>query len=328
MDNESPLQRLRRLEQEERAKRAGQTSAPAGGSVKKSKKGFVAGAVAVLLLLASKGKFLALLLLTKGKILLVALKIGPLLTTFSTMGLSMLLYGRFFGVRLAVLFVLAILIHELGHGLAARLMGLRVSAPIFIPFFGALIIMKEQPKTTWVEGVVGFGGPFAGMLAGVAALVLSQTMSSAYWSGLLAVTAWLTFIINLFNLYPVGGLDGDRISKLFESWHWIPGCLALVAVLVFTAEYGQDMRGILVMDVIFIALLGGRKFYLAYRRRHGGQRLLERLTEQNKYVDEAKVQAWQRRAAALAYFTLAALLCILALTADGLRPATASLTGN
>jgi hypothetical protein len=79
-------------------------------------------------------------------------------------------------------------------------------------------------------------------------------------------------------------------------------------------------RGVLVMDILFIAILGGRNFYLS-RHKQESKRLIDRLTEQNKYVDEAKVEAWQRRTAAAAYFALAASLCILAIVADALKPA-------
>src|SRR5437016_3546265 len=138
MSNETPLQRLRRLELEDQAARAErQGSPPPPGAAKK--RGVISGIIAGLLLVLGKGKVILLLLLTKGKLLLAAIKFGPMLTTFSTMGLSAWIYAGIFGKNMAIGVVLLILIHELGHGVAAKLMGLKVGAPIFIPGFGAVI---------------------------------------------------------------------------------------------------------------------------------------------------------------------------------------------
>jgi Zn-dependent protease len=42
--------------------------------------------------------------------------------------------------------VLLLLVHELGHVIQLRHEGIRAAAPMFIPFFGALVAMKELPK--------------------------------------------------------------------------------------------------------------------------------------------------------------------------------------
>jgi len=76
--------------------------------------------------------------LAKGKVLLGALKFGSILQTFSTLAVSAMVYAQFYGASLAIGLVLLILIHEYGHGIAAKIMGLKVGAPIFIPFFGAV----------------------------------------------------------------------------------------------------------------------------------------------------------------------------------------------
>jgi len=62
-------------------------------------------------------------------------------------------------------FVLLIFIHELGHGYAIRRAGLRSGWPVFIPFFGALISLKEMPKCRKMEAEIAYGGPLLGTLA-------------------------------------------------------------------------------------------------------------------------------------------------------------------
>lgn len=75
--------------------------------------------------------------------LFMAGKMGKLLTTGGTMLISMFVYSFVFGWPYAVGFVLLILVHEMGHYIAARQKGLDVGAPTFIPFVGAWIKSKR-----------------------------------------------------------------------------------------------------------------------------------------------------------------------------------------
>src|SRR5271170_8050129 len=94
--------------------------------------------------------------LTKLKFLL------PVLKTGGTMILSIGAYAMLWGWQFAVGFVLLIFVHECGHLIAAKRIGLKVGAPVFIPFMGALIALKEAPRNSWIEAQVGIGGPILG----------------------------------------------------------------------------------------------------------------------------------------------------------------------
>ena len=69
-----------------------------------------------------------------------------------------------FGWRYAVGFVALLLIHEMGHFIAARQRGLPVGMPTFIPFMGAWIEMKAMPHDAETEAYVGLGGPLLGTI--------------------------------------------------------------------------------------------------------------------------------------------------------------------
>ena len=102
-------------------------------------------------------------------IFLPLLKFFPmLLKTGGSMIVMMGVYAVMYGWKWAVGFVILIFIHELGHVIAAKRLGLPVSAPVFIPFMGAFILLKEQPKNAWIEAQVGIGGPLFGAAASVA----------------------------------------------------------------------------------------------------------------------------------------------------------------
>src|SRR5207245_2511233 len=141
-------------------------------------------------------------------IILPALKFLPVvLKTGGTMVLTIGVYAWFWGVWFAVGFVLLIFVHECGHLLAARRLGLKVGAPVFIPFMGAIIALKEAPRNAWIEAQVGIGGPMLGTLgAGLCELVHLATGNPLF-----RALAYTGFFLNLFNLAPVGFLDGGRI---------------------------------------------------------------------------------------------------------------------
>src|SRR5208337_4261335 len=99
----------------------------------------------------------------------VLLKVGlPLLKMGGSMIFMAWVYARFYGWQFAVGFVVLIFIHEMGHLIAARLVGLEVSLPLFIPFLGASILMRSMPRNAWMEAIVGIGGPLLGSLGAAA----------------------------------------------------------------------------------------------------------------------------------------------------------------
>jgi Zn-dependent protease len=117
----------------------------------------------------------------------------PFLKTGVTMILSIGAYAMFWGWRFAVGFVLLIFIHECGHLIAARRIGLKVGAPVFIPFMGALIALKEAPRNAWIEAQVGIGGPMLGAFgAGVCGLFYLATGNPLF-----CALAYTGFFLNL-----------------------------------------------------------------------------------------------------------------------------------
>lgn len=172
-------------------------------------------------------------LLFKAKGLLVLFKAVPI-AKFGLTGLSMLamiaVEAWRFGLPFAVGFVLLILIHELGHGLAMRLNHVEAGWPIFIPFMGAVISMKGQPRDRGVEAAIAYGGPLAGAAAsvGVAALGIATE------SRLLITLAYSGMFMNLFNLIPMSPMDGGRIAQAFSRRAWIVGAVLMGGLFLLT----------------------------------------------------------------------------------------------
>jgi membrane-associated protease RseP (regulator of RpoE activity) len=144
------------------------------------------------------------------------LKFGFVFAKFFSFFISAAAYSFWFhswtfGVGLAVL----ILVHELGHVLEARRQGLQVSWPMFIPFFGAYVTLNRSGLTPFKNGLVSLAGPLVGSV-GAAAV---WAYGSAQGSEQLVVLANLGFLLNAFNLLPIGFLDGGHtLTSIREAW--------------------------------------------------------------------------------------------------------------
>lgn len=161
---------------------------------------------AVLAFLLGKGKTALLLLLKFGK---------PLISMAITIGAYAIVYPWAFAVG----FVALIFVHEMGHVWVAKRKGLPVTAPVFIPFLGAAIMMKRNPKDAATEADIALGGPYLGTAAAFVCYGIGVYTDSGVWHML----AYVGFFLNLFNLLPVRPLDGGRIASAVSRWLWIAG---------------------------------------------------------------------------------------------------------
>jgi Zn-dependent protease len=175
---------------------------------------------AVLLAIAKLG--------AKAKALIILLPKIKLFTTAGTMLVSVGAYSLIWGWRFAAGFVVLLLVHEMGHVIQLRRQGVKASAPMFIPFLGAVIAARSFGGNALAEARVGLAGPVLGTLgAGVVAAIAFATGSD-----LLRALAFTGFLLNLFNLLPVVPLDGGRAMAALSPWMWIVGFAMLVALTV------------------------------------------------------------------------------------------------
>jgi Zn-dependent protease len=174
-----------------------QDHSKAGGAAKWAAK---LGPVGVVLW---KFKTILLIAVTKGKFLLLGL---TKLSTLTTMLASFGLYWTLYGWRFAGGLVLSIYIHEMGHVAALRKYGIAATAPMFIPGFGAVVMLKQHLTSVAEDARVGLAGPIWGLGAAVVAWAAAVSTGQPIWYAIARTGAW----INLFNLIPVWQLDGGR----------------------------------------------------------------------------------------------------------------------
>jgi Zn-dependent protease len=146
---------------------------------------------------------------------------------FVSVGAYALIWGWKFGVGIVVL----IAVHELGHYFEAKRQGLEVSLPTFVPFLGAFVLIRNSPLNPWRNSLVALAGPAAGGLAAAACWVIGE----AQHSDLLHALAYAGFLLNLFNLIPVGILDGGAVWRSIRLARQIP---AWSQQLALAAPYG------------------------------------------------------------------------------------------
>lgn len=138
--------------------------------------------------------------------------------------LSLGLYAMMFGWRYAVMIIVLIYVHEMGHYIWMKFYGLNPKAPVFVPFLGAYTAMSNLPDNPVTHAWVAYAGPLVGGLG--AALF--------YWIGMqtnnlfLVAAANTGFMLNMFQLVPMRPFDGGFISSCISKWLSIPGLLLAV----------------------------------------------------------------------------------------------------
>jgi Zn-dependent protease len=217
----------------------------------------------------------------KGLVLL-ALK-AKFLGTALTMLVSVGAYALLFPVWFAVGFVALIWVHEMGHVLQLRREGIPASAPMFIPFLGALVAMKQMPKNALAEARVGLAGPVLGSLGALGAWGIYELTREPLFLGL----AYVGFFLNLFNLLPMLPLDGGRAVGALSPVFWLVGVLGVAALFIASPN----------PILIIIALFGGMELWRRWRTRN--------TLEGQAYY---KVEPKHRLLVALAYFGLISVL--------------------
>jgi Zn-dependent protease len=150
-----------------------------------------------------------------------------LLTTAGTALVSIAAYSLLWGWSFAAGFVILLFIHEMGHVLQLRREGIKASAPMFVPFLGALITAKSLGENALAEARVGLAGPILGTAGAAACWGLAELTNS----DMLRALAYVGFFLNLFNLLPVVPLDGGRAMAAMAPWAWFLGFGALVALV-------------------------------------------------------------------------------------------------
>ena len=205
--------------------------------------------------------------------------------TAGTMLVSTAAYAWIWGWQFAVGFVVLLFVHEMGHVIELRRQGVPASAPLFIPFLGAVVGMKQLPDDAWKEARVALAGP----LLGSAGAAVTWGIGEALDSELLVALAFVGFLLNLFNLIPIVPLDGGRAVAALHPAIWLVGLAGIAGLTVVAPN-----------PILFLVLiLGGLEAWKRWQ--HRGD------PEQARYF---RIPTWQRVTVGITYGGLAVLLAL------------------
>ena len=124
------------------------------------------------------------------------------------LALVLVAFGGVGGVVLVCLAFASVLLHELGHALVARQLGVAISG-IELSFFGGTAKMAGLPRTANHELAIASAGPLVSLALGGAGLGLAAVSHI----GLFAWLGWTNLVLAGFNLIPALPMDGGRILR-------------------------------------------------------------------------------------------------------------------
>ncbi|HMG24050.1 MAG TPA: M50 family metallopeptidase [Kofleriaceae bacterium] len=124
------------------------------------------------------------------------------------LGFVFLAYGGLAGVFVVGLAFGSVLLHELGHALVARRLGVHVSG-IELSFFGGAAKMVDMPRKADHEIAIAAAGPAVSLMLAGAGLGLGAALHSPF----LGLIGWINLLLAGFNLIPALPMDGGRILR-------------------------------------------------------------------------------------------------------------------
>lgn len=167
------------------------------------------GPLGILIAALIKFKTVALVLLTKGKVLF---------SLLAFLGL----YWSLFGWRFAVGFSGSVLLHEMGHYFMVRRFGFSAELPMFLPGFGAYVKWNGANVDPGIRAQISLAGPLFGLISGLISYGIFLETGHGVWLAVAHLAGWL----NLLNLIPVLIFDGASAMNAIG----MQGRLALLAV--------------------------------------------------------------------------------------------------
>ncbi len=189
------------------------------------------------------------------------------------MAVSIAAYATIWGWTFAIGFVILLLVHELGHVIALRREGIRASAPMFIPFLGAVISARSLGDNALAEARVGLAGPILGSIGSGACLIAWAVTGSDFWRAL----GYTGLFLNLFNLLPVVPLDGGRAMAAMSPWMWLAGLAGMIALAI---AFPNPV-------ILIIAALAAYETWRRWRERRSGgpeQRVYYRVSPRSRLL--------------------------------------------
>jgi Zn-dependent protease/CBS domain-containing protein len=173
-------------------------------------------------------------------------------TTYFTMGLIS-----------AVLLFASVLVHELGHAVAARRYGIRTRS-IILFLFGGVAQIGREPPTPASELIVAVAGPVTSLGLGGLCWLLGRVTAGSALGAIIGYLAWINAVLAVFNLVPGFPLDGGRMLRallwrVFGNLERATRIAARVGQIIALGLIGLGVLGVFTGNVtggVWLVLIG------------------------------------------------------------------------
>ncbi|MEQ9408158.1 MAG: site-2 protease family protein [Fuerstiella sp.] len=178
----------------------------------------------------------------------------PAYILFSGLAMGRPPFGMLADSLLVTVIFTCVVLHELGHALAARRFGVRTKDIVLMPI-GGVARLERMPKRPVEELLVALAGPAVNVV--IAAILLAITVPVIGVDGLLnpsslaANLAGRTILVNLamivFNMLPAFPLDGGRVLRSLLAMN-----MDHLKATRIAAKAGQTMAVLLGLAGLFV----------------------------------------------------------------------------
>lgn len=196
-------------------------------------------------------------------------------------------YAYMFNWQFALLILVSIFIHEMGHIYAMKKIGMKTKGIYFIPFLGAAAVADDMFKQRKDECYVALMGPIWGLGTAIILAGIYFFTKINFFGG---AAAWVA-LVNLFNLLPVNPLDGGRVFKsvVISIHSWVGLFLLGLTVVVCILLAVKTGMGIFA----FLGIIGFLDFLVErWRIRNVSKRMLRNMEKYTAYkLDGNEVEA-------------------------------------
>lgn len=169
------------------------------------------------------------------------------------------------GMVMALLLFASVLLHELGHSLAARSQGIKVNS-ITLFLFGGIAAIEEESKTPGKAFQVAIAGPLVSIaLFLLLSLASNITPDASPISEMVTDLARINLVVALFNLIPGLPLDGGQVLKAalwkitgdrFQAVHWAAKAGQILGYAAIALGFAVDFFTRELITGLWIVLIG------------------------------------------------------------------------
>jgi Zn-dependent protease len=169
------------------------------------------------------------------------------------------------GIVMALLLFTSVLLHELGHSLAARSQGIKVNS-ITLFLFGGIAAIEEESKTPAKAFQVAIAGPLVSIaLFLLFSVTTNITPATSPVSAMVTDLARINLVVALFNLIPGLPLDGGQVLKAavwqmtgnrFQAVHWAARAGQILGYSAIALGFVVDFLTSELITGLWIALIG------------------------------------------------------------------------